>query len=214
MDNLTRMEERWSTLVVELNPEVPRERIKYWWLRLLNVYLEPHRHYHTLKHIEFGLSRLDEIVGEFKDPKAAEFAWWFHDFVYYLKSRTNEYESSRVAIKAAEDLGLSEAFASRIEHLIMATVHPMVPEGRDEQLLHDLDISILGEDWNTQLAYRKQIREEYLSAYSPEEFRVGRIAFLRAVLTGGPIFCTELFRSRFEKRARRNIERELLEATR
>jgi len=211
MDNLTGLEKRWFALVAELSPTTPIEIVEKWWQIIASAYSEKHRHYHTLEHINFGLLRIDKFTNQFHEPKAVEFAWWFHDIVYVLKSKTNEHDSSVLAVTAAHELGLPKTFTTKVESLVMATVHPQVPEGHDKRLLHDIDISILGENWDTQLKYREKIRAEYLTVYTPDQFQVGRTNFLKEILASEFIFCTDLFQTLFEKQARENIAKELCE---
>lgn len=67
-------------------------------------------------------------------------------------------------------------------------------------------MSILGMAPHIYDAYRKGIREEY-AMYSDEEYRLGRIAFLKS-FDG---FITPQFQRGFGDQARQNIARELKE---
>src|SRR3954465_11617767 len=60
---------------------------------LVLLYSEPHRHFHTLGHIDDCVRRFDEIGALMKAPDAGEMALWFHDAIYRPGAPDNEERS-------------------------------------------------------------------------------------------------------------------------
>jgi predicted metal-dependent HD superfamily phosphohydrolase len=177
-----------------------------WKQRVEAAYSEPHRHYHTLAHIE----HMFQEAARFQ-PLAPPVEWaiWFHDFVYDPRSATNEEDSAHVARLALSEMGESEAITERTAELILATKHgsPVSQDGGDARLLVSLDLAILAAEPARYAEYVAQVRAEY--AHVPEEkFRAGRTAFMRRFLEQDVIFPYPGFEGH-EARARANIEREI-----
>lgn len=170
---------------------------------LVRHYSEDHRRYHNLAHIDRMLGWLD-IVGENLD--AIELAIWFHDVIYDPLGTDNEDKSARF-FRDGLGRSLPSSLADAVERLILATDLKRARSGRDdENLMIDIDLSILGASPGDYAAYRDAIRSEY--AVVPEEsFRAGRGAILRHFLSQ-PIYHTQSFQQ-LEPQARRNMQQEL-----
>src|SRR5688572_4255858 len=110
---------------------------------LVARYSEPHRRYHTLRHLDECFERLDEIRAEAERPAEVELALWFHDAIYDTKRQDNEAKSAAWASSSVLSAGLHPDIAARVRALIMATRHNAVPDGPDEKVLVDVDLSIL-----------------------------------------------------------------------
>lgn len=170
-----------------------------WWRELETRYSEPHRHYHTLRHIEEMLDLL---------PHADEtvlMAVWFHDAIY--GGQQNEERSAELARQALTELRFPSIEV--VEQLILATKthEPSQVDPRFHPFL-DADLAILGSAPARYDEYAAQIRREY--AHIPEPmFRNGRAAVLRTFLARPAIYASKEFRERFEEQARANIQREL-----
>lgn len=176
---------------------------------LVSYYAEDHRKYHNLSHIDRMLGWLD-ATGECID--SVELAIWFHDVIYDPLGKHNE---ARSADYFKEHLGahISRQLTDDVERLILATDATRSRTGRDdENLIIDIDLSILGATPEDYEAYRNAIRREY-SAVPEVKFIAGRRSILLSFLSK-PIFSTNYF-EKLEKQARENIqhELELLDAT-
>lgn len=172
-----------------------------WWNEVQRRYAEPHRRYHTLRHIEEMLDLLPHV------DETVLAAVWFHDVIY--GGGRNEERSAELAREALTELRFPAETIATVERLILATkTHdPSQVEPRFHAFL-DADLAILGSEPARYDEYARQIREEY--AHVPEPiFRGGRAAVLRSFLQRTPIFATAEFRERFEQQARANIGREL-----
>jgi predicted metal-dependent HD superfamily phosphohydrolase len=96
--------------------------------------------------------------------------------------------------------------ADRVAALVLATRHASVPSVPDEQLICDIDLSILGREPGIFDAFEQQIRREY--AWVPEPtYRRERSAVLSGFLRRRSIYQTDQFRQRYEVLARANLER-------
>lgn len=179
---------------------------------LAGRYAEPHRAYHTLRHIEECLREFEAARGLARDARAVEMAIWYHDAVYRPRSQKNEEESAALAGEVAGQAGLPRAFASAVKELILATSHEVALEDPDAQLLTDIDLSILGQDENRFEEYEKQIRREYRWVPGPI-YRSKRFAILKGFLERPSIYATPFFRKRYEARARKNLGRGLREGS-
>ena len=65
--------------------------------QLLTRYSEPHRKYHTTRHLDECLARFEELRTEAKHPEEVEFALWFHDAIYDTTRHDNEAKSAEWA---------------------------------------------------------------------------------------------------------------------
>ncbi|HEV7238021.1 MAG TPA: metal-dependent phosphohydrolase [Thermoanaerobaculia bacterium] len=183
---------------ISLGPRDVAER----WLRDLEArYSEPHRHYHTLAHIEHML----ELLPHADETVVA--AVWFHDAIYV--GNANEERSAVLAREALQELGFAEEKIALVERMILATKkHEPADLPEPGLAFLDADLAILGSERTRYDEYVLQIREEY--AHVPDDaFRIGRDAILRRFLARPRLYFTDGFYARFEEKARENIEREI-----
>ncbi|EIC29648.1 MULTISPECIES: HD domain-containing protein [Methylomicrobium] len=192
--------EAWAALGVPRSPELERLHAD-----LTRRYCEPHRHYHTLRHLAECFGHLSELAPYLSHKPESELALWFHDAVYDPHRTDNEALSAAWAADSARSLGVAEPTARRIARLIITTRHNAEPEGNDAEAVTDADLGILSADAGRFFQYEAQIRQEY--AWVPEaDFRAGRAEFLARLLDRPHIFSTERFRRRYEARARANLQ--------
>lgn len=174
--------------------------------QLMAAYAEPQRHYHTQQHLGECLSAFDAARALAERPDEVELALWFHDAIYDIKGHDNEQRSADWARAALVDAGVVADIVDRVHALVMATRHTAVPAGRDEQLLVDIDLSILGAERARFDEYEQQIRKEY--AYVPGFlFRAKRREILKGFLDRPAIYSTPHFHDALEARARNNLHR-------
>ncbi len=173
--------------------------------RLSALYSQPHRAYHTLDHIEALFAEFDGARQLCERPDEVEYAIWFHDAIYDARREDNEERSADLAAEVAAEIDLNATFAPSIEALIVATKHEEFPTAPDAQLVVDCDLSPLGCSAEQFRENGKLVRREY--AWIPEEQYVARReAFLRRFLERPHIYCTGLFRDKYEAQARSNLQ--------
>ena len=182
--------------------------------KLVAQYSESYRGYHDLEHIVNMLDELEFRKIALKDPIAAKFAIWYHDYVYdtgaKARNRVTDNEARSVASykKDAKMLGLSESFNNRVGKLIMVTTHKNKPSNPDAQFVADLDMAILGKPKEIFDEYEAGIHKEY-SWIPDENFYSARSNFLESVLNRPNIYLTKLFQDAYESSARKNIRRSI-----
>lgn len=173
---------------------------------LVTAYAEPHRKYHSVQHLSECLEMFESVRGLAKRPAEVEVALWFHDAVYEVKLHDNEEQSANWARHELESAKVEAEVIERVFELVMATRHTSIPAEGDQQLLVDIDLSILGANTDRFAQYEKQIREEY--AFVPGWiFRSKRKSILKSFLDRQRIYSTEHFHAELEQRARQNLTR-------
>ena len=174
-------------------------------------YGEPHRRYHTPRHIRHCLEQFDLAADLLDDRDAVELALWFHDVVWEAQAApaSNEQRSADLFV---ERLGgaLDERFRDTVYRLVMVTVYPSEPATSDEGYMTDIDLSSFGLPWEEFRRDSQAVRDE-LPHLTDEEFFPKQHGFLRMLLGRERFFVTDFFAGRYERTARDNIERLLRE---
>ena len=175
---------------------------------LLTRYAEPHRAYHTQQHLAECLALFEEFRAHAERSAEVEIALWFHDAIYDVYRHDNETLSADWARSAMLEAGASADACERVAALVLATRHSVAPQTADEQLLVDIDLTILGAAPARFAEYERQIRVEY--AHVPQDvFNAKRGAILAAFLARPFIYGGSAFRDRFEAAARFNLAQAL-----
>ncbi len=177
--------------------------------RLERRYAEPHRRYHDRRHLREVLRTVDELAGAARDLDAVRWAAWFHDAVYDVHRDDSEEHSARLAEHELTALGCDESLVAEVARLVRLTAtHDPDDDDPNGAVLCDADLRILAADPARHEEYVADIRREY--AHVPEpQFRAGRAAVLRALLSLDHLYRTETGRRRWEQRARENLHAEL-----
>ena len=194
--------DRWLDLMERLGFDQNLETFE----RLMAHYGEKHRKYHNEKHIEATLRHLDAAKSLASDFDAIELALWFHDAIYKVFSSDNEQASADWAARFLADNNASEGLSDKVHKLIMATLHDATPTDNDEQLMIDIDLSILGSDESTYAMFEEWVRAEY-KLVPKFIYRKKRKEILQGFLSRERVFSHEYFHSKFEFQARNNLER-------
>ena len=198
-------EQRWLALwrglgVTHADPALRQE--------LLAHYAQPQRRYHALHHLDACLEHFDRVREQATHPAEVEMALWFHDAVYEVPGADNELRSAHWARDALHKAGVAEEVAERVHALVMATRHDVAPKTKDQGLLLDVDLAILGAEESLFEVYEVQIREEY-AAVPRDAVQANRRRILQGFLNREWIFNTASFRACFEQSARNNLQRSI-----
>ncbi len=178
--------------------------------RLRSAYMESHRHYHSIAHIQDCMHSLDTVREALDDPDAVELALYFHDAVYRIGAADNEARSADMAASLLRH-GMDDARLERIQTLILDTRHNGAASSVDGQYLADVDLCAFGRPW-AQFALDLPLLRAEAPHLSDETFHRGRNGFLRRFIERGYIFQSPLFRQRHEAQARANVLQALDEA--
>ncbi len=176
--------------------------------QLLARYAEPQRHYHTLQHLGECLAWFERERAGAEHPAEVLLALWFHDAIYDVRAHDNEARSAEWARDALRAAGASAEATDRVHSLVMATRHDALPEGRDAELLIDIDLAILGAASERFDEYERQVGGEY--GFVPDEVRrTRRRRILQRFLDRPAIYATPGMHARLEASARRNLTRSI-----
>lgn len=170
-------------------------------------YGEPHRFYHTGRHVEHCLRQLDLARDQMEAADAIEMALWFHDVVYNPTAADNELRSAQRFEQLATG-AMNPTLLNQVYRLIMITVHNAPPQAIDEKYVVDIDLSSFGLPWDEFTRDSQDVRKE-CTHLSDAEFTTRNHRFLRSLLDRPSIFSTEYYRDLYEQTARRNIARRI-----
>lgn len=180
---------------------------------LINAYSEKHRYYHNTVHLNAVLAHLNEAQSLTNAAHEIALALWFHDAVYKPLSRSNEVDSAVWAKRFLLKNNADTALINKIYNLVIATQHgPKLIEGShesidsDEQLIVDIDLSILGCSAEQYVQFEQQVRKEYRIVPS-FIYKKKRKAVLQSFLSREKIYSHAYFYDRYEEKARQNISR-------
>lgn len=194
---------RWATLAAELGlqPE-PANDIGF---DLAACHTEPHRHYHTMDHIEAVLAHLDDLH---VTTPTAQLAAFFHDAIYDPTRSDNEEQSAQLAHEVLTAVDRPEA--DDVAAIVRATAkHELPEEGpRETAAFLDADLAILAAAPDVYDTYTEHVRAEY-SHMSDDDFCSGRKAILETFLGRDQLYFTTAGQARFEAPARANLRREI-----
>lgn len=177
---------------------------------LTRFYGQPHRHYHTLAHVEDCLREADAFQAA--EPAflsaemwhAVELALWFHDVIHQPGAQDNEERSADVFDAIASAAMVPPSFIAAVRRLILATKIDTPSPTTEEQVIIDCDLSSLG---YAPAVFRRSgvaIRKEYGFVPDKDFATTRRETFLRLSQRPG-IFRTEFMRQRYEQQARANL---------
>jgi len=176
---------------------------------LLARWTEPHRHYHTVDHLQAVIGLVEDNAGAATDLTAVRLAAWFHDAVYEPTRVDNEEASALLAESVLPELRVSLAQVAEIARLVRLTAtHDPMPGDRNGGLLTDADLAILAAPPETYRAYTVAIRREY-GHLDDATFAAGRAGVLSNLLSLPRLFHTASLRDRWEDVARYNLTAEL-----
>ncbi len=178
---------------------------------IFTKYVEKHRAYHTLSHINALLSHAENYQEKFADFESVQLAIWFHDVIYNTKRFDNESESARIASEFLCELNVSKDKIEKVEQMITATAkHNATGLDFDGKLFLDLDLAILGQSESVYRNYSKAIRKEY--SFVPWFlYKRSRRKILENFLQREIIYFTAEIRQDFETQAHINLANEIKE---
>lgn len=172
------------------------------------------RCYHNINHIVQCLEEYDLYCEDAQDDDL-KIAIWFHDLVYTVGREDNEERSIQHTIPLIKKLNcVSE---SKVKRLILATKHNKDLKNEDEQLIADLDLSVLGQGYGAYRQYQEAIYREYkITKKNWSEFAKGRVKVLEKLLAKnkGRIYYLDYFHKKCGENAFTDINRELIELKR
>ena len=194
--------ERWRSLAGRLGLSTDSRVFE----DIQDRYSESWRSYHNTSHIDDCLKQLDDSPVIADKPDEVEFSLWLHDAVYDTHRGDNEAQSASLAASILHDAECELEVIHRVTANILATTHHATATRIDEQLVVDIDLSILGRPADAFDEFETSIREEYQwvpwSTYCEKRANV-----LQSFLERVRIYSTNWFADRYESNARLNLNR-------
>ena len=201
----TFLAEYWQAAFRNLKLAAPPHDV---FTNLLGRYGEPHRAYHTTQHLEECFQAFEGARGLAQSPGAVGIALFYHDAIYDTHAHDNEEKSAERACQMLARAGAEPSLLQSMTDLILVTRHAALPRTPDEQLVVDIDLSILGAAQERFDEYERQVRQEY-SWVDETIFRSVRSRILQEFLARPTIYSTTSFRDRLERPARENLKRSI-----
>lgn len=177
--------------------------------RLIACWSEPHRHYHTLRHLQECLQLLEAWGRTHPLRHEIGVALWFHDAIYDPARSDNEERSARLATRTLTKVGADADQVRTVSRLVRSTRHgARTRRVEGAELMLDIDLAILGSSRARFEEYERQVRAEF--AHVPDDaFARGRADFIDSMRARPRLFLTEPGQ-RLEVRARENLQRSSL----
>ncbi|WP_299098423.1 hypothetical protein [uncultured Winogradskyella sp.] len=201
------LEDYWRALVSEYTDDA---LINSLWQDIKLHYTSKNRNYHNLSHLHNMFLQLEAFETKIEDLECLKFAIWYHDIIYKSTNKDNEERSATFAENALMLLNFDDSSVKKVKKLILSTKKHklLLTENMDNAYLLDLDLSILGADWEIYKLYIQNIRKEY-KIYPNIIYKPGRKKVLQHFLERDSLYFTERFKTKFEKQARNNLNREI-----
>ena len=198
----------WNTLALKYSED--EELISTYWDEIKTHYNSKSRHYHNLSHIYNMLLQIEVLESSIINYDLCRFTIWYHDIIYKSTKKNNELKSAEFAKNRLKPLDLDEKSIEIVQKLIKSTQkHELVlRENDDNAYVLDLDLSILGSNWDTYKKYTDNIRKEY-AIYPDFMYSSGRKKVLAHFLNRDTLYFTDYFRNKYENQARENLKREI-----
>lgn len=176
---------------------------------LLGRWLEPHRHYHDVRHLAQMLAAIGALHGG-PPPRAVALAAWFHDAVHDGAAGADERASAELALRLLGGTALPADEVAEVARLVLLTIdHDPSPDDELGVLVVDADLSILGQPAGRYHYYSRGIRLEY-PELDDRKFASGRLRALNRLFSKRLLFGSVAARGFWEAQARGNLDVEIL----
>lgn len=197
---LETLQQRWNHFA----NQITLPRAGEMWAAIDNLYTAPDRHYHNIHHLYDCLEKWDKWPEKPEQTAEIELAIWFHDIIY--DPQRNDNEESSAALLSHFLRG--HMLESETVALIMATQHKEAQGMIPEEIICDIDLSILGSPSTIYQQYADAIRLEY-HWVPAQRYAVKRIQVLKNFLRSHNIYHTQYAQELWQQQAVINLESEI-----
>lgn len=170
-------------------------------------YGEPHRHHHTLRHLDEVLDAVGRLADLADEPDRVRLAAAYHDAIYDPRSPSNEHDSAELARVELGAVAVPADEAEAIARLVRTTADHEAAADPDAAVLADADLWILGSPPDRYRRYVRDVRAEYAHV-DDDAWRAGRAAVLDRFLGRPRLYATARFHAALDGRARANLTAE------
>ncbi|WP_431132740.1 HD domain-containing protein [Psychroserpens mesophilus] len=198
----------WNILASKYSED--KQLISSYWNEINKHYNSKSRYYHNVSHLYNMLIQIEDVKSLITDLDLCKFAIWYHDIIYKSTKKNNEEKSAEFAKKRLKAFNFDEKQLKTVEKLIKSTKkHELIiTKNNDNAYILDLDLSILGSNWETYKKYLNNIRKEY-AIYPDFMYKPGRQKVIAHFLQRDTLYFSEYFRNLYEKQARENLKKEI-----
>ena len=198
------LQQLFETLLLKIGFD--QSKIVSLWHDLEKVYSAKSRHYHNLTHLDEMITLYEIHNSQLQFRDEVLYSIFYHDYVYKVTRKDNELKSAEHALLI---LPLNATLNKQLVFdIICATQLHQHNENEDTNWLIDFDLIILSKDWDDYKIYCNQIRKEY-KIYPNILYKPGRKKALQHFLENPFIYQTEVFKTKYEVKARENIRKEI-----
>lgn len=198
------LQQLFETLLLKIGFD--QSKIVSLWHDLEKVYSAKSRHYHNLTHLDEMITLYEIHNSQLQFRDEVLYSIFYHDYVYKVTRKDNELKSAEHALLI---LPLNATLNKQLVFdMICATQLHQHNENEDTNWLIDFDLKILSKDWDDYKIYCNQIRKEY-KIYPNILYKPGRKKALQHFLENPFIYQTEVFKTKYEVKARENIRKEI-----
>ena len=166
----------------EIRDILKRWNIHYTWYEITKQWSETHRFYHTLEHL---MDLLDQIERRYPDESKERdkliITALFHDIIYNPARGDNEEKSAKFFMAHCDEINDD---IDDIYDMILATKTHQA-DSELSKIFNEMDMDIVTRDFDSLMRWEEEIREEF-SIFSDEEYREGRLKFLRSIVDKYP----------------------------
>ncbi len=156
---------------------------------ILKRWSEPQRFYHTTKHLEDLLNKINQRKESLSlsDYEKLIIVALFHDIVYNPYSSTNEEDSAKFF---TDHISKNDVTVDEIKQAILDT-KSHTPTNFISRIFSDLDMSIVEGNYDELLEWESGIYNEF-KMVGNDMYKSGRLSFLSSLLTKYPHNSTNL----------------------
>ena len=210
----------WLRDCAQAGATAPENEIRATGERLLDLWSDPTRRFHDVRHLADVLNRVDERGEETHEPALVRLAAWYHGAIfdaavkaaYANRGGENETASALLAQEELSALGVGEDSTRRVGELVTALLrHSPDATDYDCAVLCDADLAVLASEPQKYKAYVRDVREEYAHIPTADYLRA-RIAIVTKLLNRESLFSSPLGAA-WEDAARQNLQAELQRLT-
>lgn len=181
------------------------------WDDVTSYYSEPHRVFHTVEHLKDGIEALVKWSQQLNSIPSIEqiLAWFYHDVIYDVLSKSNEDLSAELAINKINQLASKNtSIDTEIVKTIILDTKSHEATIDESCIILDIDMISLSEsDFDRFLTLRYRAEEEYLKEYPKEHVLKGCIQFAKSMVEKEYIFNLPINRIKEDPLAKENLRR-------
>lgn len=171
--------EAWATEINQLlnkfNINISEEEITTYWQ-------EPHRGYHSINHLDKLLDDIKKLNLEKSMREKLILVALFHDIIYRPERNDNEEKSAEFFLSKCDNI--NDDIREVSEAILATKTH--TSNSKLSEIFNYLDMKIVESDYDELLNWELGIQKEYLAIYRKEDYKKGRIEFLKSLLDKYP----------------------------